>query len=190
MWTRTPSLPAISRVRSLEGLFLGGLNTRALEVDPSVLQQDQAFRAESLAAEEAMMERSEREREADAEAFIASCGGSKEAMAPSERPKKKAKEPKWAKTLALLLEGKSIKAAARERERTVGTILDHLVAMQALDQLPPKVLEGIRIEARRMTDEVHPVMKKLGPKLLGPIHEYFKGRYTFDDIKIAKWLLE
>lgn len=181
---------ALSRVRSLEGLFLGGLNARALEVDPGVLRQDAAFRAASIAAEEAIIAHTERERDADADAFIASCGGSKEAVAPSARVKKKVKEPKWAKTLVLILEGKSIKAVARERERTVGTIIDHLMAVQAEDKLPPKVLEGLRIEARRMTDEVHPVMKKLGPKLLGPIHEYFKGRYSYDDMKIAKWLLE
>ena len=35
---------AISRVRSLEGLHLHGLNKRAFEIHPKVLEQDRVFR--------------------------------------------------------------------------------------------------------------------------------------------------
>src|SRR3989339_699203 len=38
---------ALSRVRSLAGLFLGGLNDRALEVDPDILSQDTVFHSQS-----------------------------------------------------------------------------------------------------------------------------------------------
>ncbi len=42
---------AISRVRTLDGLFLEGLNRRALELHPQVIERDRAFRAASSAAE-------------------------------------------------------------------------------------------------------------------------------------------
>ncbi len=43
---------ALSRVRSLAGLFLLGFNERALSVHPEILQKDAEFRAASAAAEE------------------------------------------------------------------------------------------------------------------------------------------
>ena len=42
---------ALSRVRTIEGLYLAGLNQRALEVHPRVLEVDQQFRDSSLAAQ-------------------------------------------------------------------------------------------------------------------------------------------
>jgi ATP-dependent DNA helicase PIF1 len=43
---------ALSRVRSLDGLYLLGLNARALEVHPEALQKDAEFRAQSESAEQ------------------------------------------------------------------------------------------------------------------------------------------
>lgn len=42
---------ALSRIRSLDGLFLGGLNDRALQVNPEILEVDTLFRLRSKAAE-------------------------------------------------------------------------------------------------------------------------------------------
>lgn len=43
---------ALSRVRNLGGLYLLGLNERALAVHPEILSRDQAFRTASMSAEE------------------------------------------------------------------------------------------------------------------------------------------
>lgn len=43
---------ALSRVRNLGGLYLLGINERALAVHPDILARDQAFRAASMSAEE------------------------------------------------------------------------------------------------------------------------------------------
>jgi hypothetical protein len=52
---------ALSRVRTIEGLYLQGLNARALEVHPTVLSVDHIFRDNSAAAEKefGMMDESE-----------------------------------------------------------------------------------------------------------------------------------
>lgn len=191
---------ALSRVRTLAGLFLGGLNARALEIDPDVLAKDQEFRDASLASEMTIANRTAEERAASADAFIASCGGNAEPTSidsldglaqffPTKPPKKK-KEPRWFATLALILEGKTIQDVAKLRGRTVGTIIDHLIEIQEQNKLPKEVLVGLRRSMKATTDVVHPVMKQHGSKILSIIFDHFKGAYSYDDLKIAKWLFE
>lgn len=43
---------ALSRLRSLNGLFLDGFNNRALEIHPDIKEKDEKFRKQSLATEE------------------------------------------------------------------------------------------------------------------------------------------
>jgi len=52
---------ALSRVRRLSGVYLTGLNQRALEVHPEILEKDRDFRAASEAAREAFTEMKESE---------------------------------------------------------------------------------------------------------------------------------
>lgn len=190
---------ALSRVRSLSGLYLGGLNTRALEIDPTVLTKDEIFRELSLEAEQALAHRSEEQLITERENFIKACGGKKETL-PKETldafsvyfsaPPKKKKGPKWESTLELILEKKNVHEVAKARERTVGTIIEHLIEIQELKKLPENVFAEIQKSHIILTTEVHPIMKKLGPKILRPIFEFFQGEYSYDDLKIAKWLYE
>jgi len=68
---------ALSRVRRLSGLYLTGLNARALEVHPQILEQDVDFRAGSEACRTAFTEMSEAELLAMQEKFITAMGGEK-----------------------------------------------------------------------------------------------------------------
>ncbi len=190
---------ALSRVRTLSGLFLGGINTRALEIDPLVLAKDEQFREQSLEAEEIMTHRSPEERKEEIAAFIKTCGGKKEPIVKEtldafsiyfSSPTKKPKEPKWAPTLALILKGKSIADVAKERERTIGTILEHVIEAHMLGKLPHNVFVNIKTSFEPLTTEIHPIMKKLGSKILRPLFDHFEGAYSYDDLKIAKWLFE
>lgn len=191
---------ALSRIRSLGGLYLGGINTRALEIDPDVLTKDDLFREQSNAVEHLCAQTPAEEYTQRAENFLKNCGGKtvslpKETLDafaryfPTAVPKK-AKEPKWAPTLALLLEGKSLVDVARIRERTVGTILEHVIEMQELNKLPSETFAHLKASAKHLTDEIHPIMKKLGSKVLSPVFTHFEGAYSYDELKIAKWLFE
>lgn len=66
---------ALSRVRSLKGLYLGGLNQRALEVDAVVAEADAAFRKASIKSEKALHKQAPASREKAQQAFIDRCGG-------------------------------------------------------------------------------------------------------------------
>jgi ATP-dependent DNA helicase PIF1 len=66
---------ALSRVRTLEGLSLAGLNERALEVHPEIKEKDEEFRAASDAAREAFAKIPEAELETLQNNFVEAIGG-------------------------------------------------------------------------------------------------------------------
>jgi ATP-dependent DNA helicase PIF1 len=66
---------ALSRVRTLEGLSLAGLNERALEVHPEIKQQDRAFKEQSELARQAFARIPEKELCEMQENFVKACGG-------------------------------------------------------------------------------------------------------------------
>jgi ATP-dependent DNA helicase PIF1 len=68
---------ALSRVRSLSGLYLLGYNARSLEVHPEVLEKDAEFRAASDSAEDAFEKMGKGEVAKMHENFIKAAGGSK-----------------------------------------------------------------------------------------------------------------
>jgi hypothetical protein len=90
---------ALSRLRSLKGLYLLGLNERALRVHPSAAEKDAEFRAASEAAHRAISPDALAGREA---AFIAACRTRSQAMRAAEphRPRPAA-DPKGYDVAAL-----------------------------------------------------------------------------------------
>ena len=76
---------ALSRVRTLEGLSLAGLNDRALEVHPDVSAKDAEFQRESEEAEKTFSGIALAELAVMHENFIRSCGGKILTEAPAEK---------------------------------------------------------------------------------------------------------
>jgi hypothetical protein len=174
---------ALSRVRSLQGLTLEGLNARALQVDPRVLAVDESFRVSSAVAVKALRALSaavlvERQR-----LFVAANGGGS-----STSSAKKKKGPKWEATLLALQAGKTLAQTAHDRERTIGTILDHLQEMQQQGVLPADVLERVKAQEWELLAVVGPVLAAQETAALKPVYEHFAGRYSYDQLKIAQWL--
>lgn len=66
---------ALSRVRTLQGLYLLGWNAHALKIDPQIHAQDQRMAEQSVATEQAWGAVSEPERQKQHEDFIRQCGG-------------------------------------------------------------------------------------------------------------------
>jgi ATP-dependent DNA helicase PIF1 len=69
---------ALSRVRTLSGLSLAGLNERALEVHPDIKEQDAVFKEQSELAAEAFARLGENDLTTMQNNFIKACGGSVE----------------------------------------------------------------------------------------------------------------
>ena len=66
---------ALSRVRTLAGLSLAGLNERALEVHPEVAKRDRDFKLRSASARKAFEAMEKAEHDKLVRNFIVACGG-------------------------------------------------------------------------------------------------------------------
>ncbi len=173
---------ALSRVRSLAGLTLGGLNARALEVDPAVAAHDLALRASSADAEKELARLGREGLAARHDAFEASA---RPRTARGGGPR----APRWVETAALLREGRGVGDVARARGRTTGTIVAHLEAAVAAGDLAVDELAHLADADSPLRGEVACALRELGADALGPVHARFAGRFSYDELRVARLLL-
>lgn len=105
---------ALSRVRSLQGLYLRGLNDTALEVDKSVLLQDRSFKVRSDAAKARLEELGSGEIEKRQREFVSAFGKVVVKKVTAQE-----------RTKALLEQGMTLKQVASERGVKLPTIISH-----------------------------------------------------------------
>ncbi len=81
---------ALSRVRTLEGLYLSGYNEHALAVHPDILQKDEDFKVASETADDAFAAMDTKEIEEMQKQFVRASGGNPDAPKRSgPRPKRR-----------------------------------------------------------------------------------------------------
>lgn len=179
---------ALSRVRRLSGLYLLGYNARAFQVHPSVLTKDLSFRAQSDEAINIFADMSREDIEQMHKQFIIALGGK---LKKSPSVKKTACVDTYDVTLALFQKGKTISDIAKERGFTKGTVLSHL----------EKLVMGGKISRGELARLLTPALVAALPDILGvfraldsekltPIFEKFKGKYSYDDLRLARMMLE
>ncbi|OGI72695.1 hypothetical protein A3J61_00180 [Candidatus Nomurabacteria bacterium RIFCSPHIGHO2_02_FULL_38_15] len=187
---------ALSRVRNLEGLYLLGYNARAFEVHPEVLQKDAEFRTLSDMAQTKFENLGIDETNKMHKNFIIASGGN--IVADNEKVKnrnikKENNKNKLATatvTLNLWNEGMDVHEIAKARKLTPQTIWGHIEDLVLDGKITHPAL------GRLMTDKIKKILpkiseafKKLNTDKLTPIHEHFKGEYTYDEIRIVRILL-
>lgn len=178
---------ALSRVRSLAGLHLQGLNQRALEVDPNVLAQDERFRISSLESKDVMLALPEDRLKRLHDEFVLARGGSLSGGGFAAKPKKTKKtEKRYEATLALVVGGMNIAQAANERSRTVFTIFEHLEDLRDMKALPLDKLGHLIADKEDDIKLIQAKFRVLDTELLKPVHEFFKGEYDYDVIRLAR----
>ncbi|HET8581451.1 MAG TPA: AAA family ATPase [Candidatus Paceibacterota bacterium] len=187
---------ALSRVRSLEGLSLAGLNKRALEVHPEILAADAAFRERSDAAAEQFAALDPAELATLHENFLRAAGGSlKEiAYAPSAEPRPKQKPgATFDATRALINEQRGIAEMAKARGLTEGTIIGHVEKLLGEGKITRADIEYLKPEAKRfgkMKTALEGIAKSRGGEMpLGAAKSKLGSSYSFDDIRLARIFL-
>ena len=167
---------ALSRVRSLNGLYLIGFNERSLEVHPEVADADARFRkqAEALAAKYNEKTRDELDqRQTD---FLKRLNPSGSQKSSHDR------------THELLDEHGSIAKLAKAREVKTGTIIDHLEKLVEEGKADPSDLRHLWDGGDDELTEIHDAFEEKGDERLSPVRKHLNNRYSFDAVKLARVL--
>jgi len=180
---------ALSRVRRLSGLYLTGLNSRALEVHPEILQKDVDFRAASGAAQSAFRDMPEAEVLAMQKKFVKAMGGA----FITESTKHEARNPKQknvglpgrlAQTLQTVRDAKSLKDAAKARGLVASTIVKHLEELALVGKLVRA--DFAHLVPETILEEIHEALVETGNERLSPAFHALHGRHSFETIRLVR----
>lgn len=195
---------ALSRIKSIEGLRLMGLNDVALKVDKIILSVDKKIKEASDSYEKKFAEFSQKDKEKMFKDFIIRNEGTVQEDKIKENKKKfksksqnintSTKEKTLEVTKKLLAKKKSIIEISKERGISENTVLDHIKKISKfwpdfeLDYLKPKkkVLDRIfettkKIEAENNKDN----LLADGTVKLRVIFEALGEEIPYEDIKMA-----
>ncbi len=175
---------ALSRVRSLAGLTLGGLNERALEVAPDILARDWEFREASRAAEEALARLDDDALAARHEAFERANAAQPALPGTTTRDAKGRRVARWVETVALLREGSaSTRSPARgpdagdHRRAPGGRRRGGALRGEEIAHLAPagSALRGTWPAPSGSS----------APTRSRAVYAHFEGRFSYDELRVA-----
>ncbi len=186
---------ALSRVRTIKGLTLSGVNQRALEVHPNILSKDREFRIASDEVEKTFAEMPQEEIALMHKNFIRACGGkmatqNSHAEELKNKPIGNRKTARWEHTLALILSGMSLEEVAERRGRKKETIIEHLEKLAALGKLEVGAVAHLAKGRERDIAKVQDAFKNLESMFLKPVFEKLGGQVPYETIRIARLLLK
>jgi hypothetical protein len=168
-------------------VYLTGLNARALEVHPEILEKDRDFRAASEAARDAFAEMSEAEKVSMQKKFVKAMGGAwiENASVGKKNPKMLGGLPgRLAETLQTVRDSKSLKDAVKARGLVASTIVKHLEELQEIGKLTRN--DFAHLVPLDIVDEVHEAMATTSGDKLSPIFHSLGGRYSFETIRLVR----
>lgn len=184
---------ALSRVRRLSGLHILGWNERTFQVHPDILAQDESWRAQSREAEQSFSNITADELKTRCDNFVIRCGGTPNSVNAyrTGQVRKKNKIDTLSITLALWNEGKTIPEIASARAMSPSTIFSHIEGLVAKEKINHAELSRLPTAAlERALPEIHTVFRELDTKKLAPVFEMFNGAYSYDDLRVARMLLD
>lgn len=195
---------ALSRIKSIEGLRLMGLNKIALQVDESVLNIDKKMREFSCLNAAKFKSFSEEEKSKMGEHFIVRCGGviHEEEIKKNKRKLKKEeseikisqKENTLEATKKLLAQKKRVAEISKERGISESTIFNHIQKISGISPdfdfsyLMPKgkILKAVSeavLEIKKKNNQED--FLENGQMRLKAIFEILNEKVSYDDIKLS-----
>lgn len=179
---------ALSRVRTLAGLSLAGLNDQAVRVHPEISQKDGEFRSLSAAAREKFGAIATERLAAMHANFVRACGGGA-GLGQKAKLEKKAGSTLDA-TRELLAQKLSLKEMAERRSLAVGTIIDHLEKLAAEKKInPARDLAHLDRHPQKFAEMQAALLatyRQEQKMSLGPTRELLGDAYSYDELRLAR----
>lgn len=183
---------ALSRVKSLQGLYLKGINERTYARHPVVAKANAIFENTSKRLVQRLRLTEDSRLKEVSDSFVQKCGG----HAPRPIPKtEKIQEKKstYAQTLSLVNKKKSLKEIAILRGLTEGTIITHLEKLLEKKLLTLNSIKYIR-RGSKLNDTDFKTIAKAFTKAdtwnLTPIKNELKNKYSYNALKVARLFLK
>lgn len=194
---------ALSRIRSIEGLKLMGINDVAYKVDPLILHVDSRIKSASQNVGDKIEKVPREILENNFISYIEKLDGitdkklieeEKEKLKTGRRYKIKDSTPTYIRTKNLIESSKSIDELAKNREVTAGTIIKHLTQLKKegtdldLEKFKPKEKIFNAVKAAIATIKAANNEEDFaddGNIRLSPIFNALDGEVSYDEIRIA-----
>jgi len=176
---------ALSRVRSMEGLHLVGINQQAFQIHPRVLEFDKNLKDHSSISVSRLEKTPSTNIDTYHKEFLIKIGGSEK---PTKKKKKKeigTPKSTYEKTKDLVLKKKSIKDMATERDISEGTIIEHIEKL-----LKEKMIGKKDITHIPYIKSVAKSFKTMKTIQLKTIYEKHKGKFDYQEVRIARLFSE
>jgi hypothetical protein len=182
---------ALSRVRTLDGLSLYGMNERALLVHPSIAKKDREFREASAGAEMAYDAMGEEGRKKMERNFLQTIGGTEDkSLVQKMRELKNApRVPTVDATLALVRDEQSLAKMAEARGVKSETIIDHLEKLKEAGRISRSQILYLADEAKYLND-IQSLIRKKKTTALKTLFAAMRGKASYADIRLARLLLD
>lgn len=168
---------ALSRVRSLNGLRLMGLNQIALQVNKEVLNLDIELIETSKRNVKELEKLSKKEIKEVQKEFLKNVGGT--AVEPED------KISTYEKTKILVLEKKTLAKIAKERKLTQNTIIGHLEKLKEEDKKIDLSHLKVGITKSRL-EKIKKAFKESGDNKLTLVKEILGDKFEYDEIRIGR----
>lgn len=192
---------ALSRITTLSGLKLMGMNDTALSVDADVLHIDQSMKESSDEIYHSFDDLEQSEKEKRIKHYMTQLGGIKGSGADKKQKDsiKIDKDPSYLISKPFFEKEMDIADIAKERDLSEATIMNHLELIMKDDpefditylQPDSSIIESVEAAIETLTKKNDPDTKsEKGGFKLKPIFEELGGIITYDEIKCALLFLE
>lgn len=180
---------ALSRVRRLSGLHLLGINQRAFEVHPEILEKDREFRASSELASNTFAAMEEFELTALQKNFVKAMGGAWTQTIPAKDMGKRSPglPGRLAETLQIVRDERTLAGAAVARGLTQSTIVKHLEELAEAGKLSRSDFEHL-LPIGGAIEEIQEALRDESSDRLAPVFTVLQGRYPFETIRLVRLL--
>lgn len=180
---------ALSRVRTLLGLKVLGLNPNALQVDPTIIRHDEQFRTEAEQADGSFAEMETSELEKLQKAFVRARGKTWPKLTNSGKVIVSKPKSTYEQTLEIIQDGNDIKATAKARGLTEGTVVSHLewlldtkaITAAEIQTILPKTIDWSVAE-----QDVYPILEKEGVEKLKPVFDALEGTFDYLTLRLIR----